>query len=175
MALIKAYKKYKKEDCKFSSYAYFYILGDITKYIRNKNGLNINYLDCKIYKEIKRFTDAYRSKYGYNPTYEVISKELGIKTSKLIDLDSSFNFVVSIDSDINNFERNIKENDRNLDLDLINLRNSLDLLSLNERRLINYRYFDGYSQSDCAKLMNINQVKVSRLENKILKKLKSYN
>ena len=43
IGLINAYKNYKNDkQTKFSSYAYFYIKGEVKKYIREKNKLKIS-------------------------------------------------------------------------------------------------------------------------------------
>ena len=47
------------------------------------------------------------------------------------------------------------------------------MLSDTELSLINLRYFQGRTQSEIAQILVVNQVKVSRNEQKILKKLKN--
>ena len=54
----------------------------------------------------------------------------------------------------------------------IDLRDSLDSLDDDERKLIEYRYFLDRTQSDISNEMGISQVQVSRKETKILQKLK---
>ena len=43
-----------------------------------------------------------------------------------------------------------------------------------ERKLIELRYFEDKTQSEIGELLNISQVQVSRIEKKVLHKLKSY-
>ena len=64
-----------------------------------------------------------------------------------------------------------KKEDVSLD-DIINLNNGLDLLDSEEKKLIDYRYYQGYTQMETASLMGISQVKVSRNERLILNKIK---
>jgi len=52
------------------------------------------------------------------------------------------------------------------------LRQLMEELPEKERRLIEYRYFHDMTQSQVAKCLDISQVQVSRLEKKILKKMR---
>ena len=54
------------------------------------------------------------------------------------------------------------------------IQDSLEGLSEDERKVIDYRYFKDYTQQEVANLLGINQVKVSRLEKNSKKKIKEY-
>ena len=54
----------------------------------------------------------------------------------------------------------------------IAVRQMLESLGEKERILMTLRYLEGKTQIECAKLLDINQVAVSRLEKKILMQLK---
>ena len=49
---------------------------------------------------------------------------------------------------------------------------SISLLNDFDRSLINYRYYQGFTQSETACMLGVNQVKVSREEKLILRRLK---
>ena len=57
-------------------------------------------------------------------------------------------------------------------IDNCSLNLALQKLDKKERLLIQLRYFDGYTQNEVAQRLFISQVQVSRLEKKILEKLK---
>ena len=57
-------------------------------------------------------------------------------------------------------------------LDKLFIKELMDSLEPEERELIGYRYFREMTQTQVAKLMGMNQVQVSRLEKKILLKMK---
>ena len=59
-------------------------------------------------------------------------------------------------------------------LDSIMLKDALFKLDKEERDLILKRYFYNMTQSEIAKSFGVNQVKVSRCENKVLSKLRSF-
>ena len=56
----------------------------------------------------------------------------------------------------------------------IDLKDSLDTLTEEEKRIINYRYYKDFTQSETAKLLGISQVTVSRYEKKSLTKMYNY-
>ena len=56
--------------------------------------------------------------------------------------------------------------------DRIALKEALSKLNKNERRIIILRYFKDMTQVEVAKILNMTQVQVSRLERKILVKVK---
>ena len=65
-----------------------------------------------------------------------------------------------------------KTNNENLVIDRVLIKQLLDTLEENERNIIILRYYKNKTQSDIAKEIGITQVQVSRLEKKILNKLK---
>ena len=68
----------------------------------------------------------------------------------------------------------IKHNSRNVScIDNIDLYQELNKLDVNEKKILNNRYFLDKTQQETAIILGINQVQVSRCEKKILKKLKS--
>lgn len=59
-------------------------------------------------------------------------------------------------------------------VDNILLKEVLGKLDKRERQIIMLRYFEDKTQSEIGELLNISQVQVSRIEKKVLHKLKSY-
>ena len=61
-----------------------------------------------------------------------------------------------------------KVNDKLDKIDLISLKEALSNLKKEDQKLIYQRYYEGKTQTEIAKENNISQVKVYRLERKIL-------
>ena len=57
---------------------------------------------------------------------------------------------------------------------LVALKTSLESLNDYERTLIESRYMQDLTQSETAGILGINQVQVSRMEQKVLKKMRQY-
>ena len=55
--------------------------------------------------------------------------------------------------------------------DLLDLKESIDKLDDNSKKLIELRYVGNYTQSETANIMGMTQVQVSRKESKVLQKL----
>ena len=67
-----------------------------------------------------------------------------------------------------------EENNEEKVVDNILLKEVLGRLEKRERQIIMLRYFEDKTQSQIGEILNISQVQVSRIEKKVLLKLKSY-
>lgn len=177
IGIINAYKNYNDNyNTKFSTYAYNYILGEITNYLKSDRLLKMHGDNSKIYKLYEKAKEYLISKKGYTPTYKEICEFMGISEYDLYNAINNNTEIMSIDSEIKDdlYLRDVigEDNSEYIDtkLDLKNIINGLDL---NDRELINYRYYQDFTQSETASLMGMTQVQVSRRENKILSKMKS--
>ena len=65
-----------------------------------------------------------------------------------------------------------EENETEKIVDHVLLSEAMEHLEKEEKEIIRYRYFEGKTQQEIAKLFDISQVQVSRVEKRILKKLR---
>lgn len=178
MGLVQAYKNYKSSfNVKFSSYAYYYILGEVTKYIRENKSIRVSKDVLKLKSLIDKTKSLMMQRLGREPTISEISLYLEIDEEKVSDVLCSVCDVKSLDyvydEDGNEMYASLGVYDNNMDLDFINLRDVVDGLSDDEKELIISRYFDDMTQCEVSDKLGISQVQVSRKENKILEKLKN--
>jgi len=177
IGIINAYKNYKDNyNTKFSTYAYNYILGEITNYLKNDKLLKMYGDNQKIYKLYEKTRDYLTSIKGYNPSLKEISDFMEINEYDLYNAINNNSEIVSIDSEIkdNLYLHDVIGEDHGEETDIkIDLKNMIDSLDKNDRKLINYRYYQDFTQSETASLLGMTQVQVSRRENKILSKMKS--
>ena len=167
MGLIKAYKKYdKSSSCKFSSYAYKYILGEMIEFIKKDRNIIISGETFDIYKKYLKVKDLLLNKYEKEPSIHEISLFMEIEEPKLISIIESVAFTHEINIEYSDDNREKLDNKILIDSEL----NELDLFS---KTLINYRYYQGLSQSETASLLGISQANVSRSEKTILLKLRN--
>lgn len=175
IGLIKASKNYNPNlNIKFSTFAYNFIYGEMYNYVISTRNIKINKDIIRLGKKIKEFIDKHKQVRGYEPSIKSIADILNIKESKVIEVMETTKQTSSIDDELGDkymFE-NIQTSNRISNDTLIDLKNNLNSLEEDEKEIIKYRYIDDLTQGEVAKKLKMNQVKVSRLEKKILNKLK---
>lgn len=176
MGIIKAYNNYKSDmNTKFTSYAYSYIFGEIIKYINDNKCFKISKENRNLYKKINEAKTLLTQKLMKEPSNYELSLFLEVD-EKLIDE------VINMNQTIDSLDREIMEDGKKVflydlvgkeenTLDNMFLYEQLGKLSKEELILLKERYFSDKTQSEVARDFGINQVKVSRTEQKILKKL----
>jgi len=172
IGIIKATKKFdSKSNAKFSTFAFKYILGEIIDFIRKDRNIIVSDEIYSIYKKYIKIKEMLFTKFEREASFSEVCEFMQIDEKYMLNIIESININKSIDEDEKVYNSICFDNREELD-NIILLRNELDLLSEVEKELINYRYYQGYSQEETAKLMGINQVKVSRQEKQILLKMK---
>lgn len=176
MGLAKALKNYKEKDAKFSSYAYDYIIGEVTQFMRENTNIRVSRDMIRLSKKIEEYRELLYQKLGRKPTDLEISLMTEIDEEKIKEVELLTKNVESLDYVKENDESTlydfVKIYDKNLNSDYLDLKEVLKQLPEEERKLIYDRYFRGYTQSELSEELGISQVQVSRKENKILQKLK---
>ena len=160
-------------NCKFVTYCVSVILGEIKKYFR-ESIIHVSRGVKDLYKDIMIAQEELQIKYQREITLYDISKHLNIPIEDIIFAYESNASVVSLDASLTeDIETSlidmISEED---ELYKRELSLALDKLDKKERMIIELRYFMGYSQEEVSKRLFISQVQVSRIEKKILNKLK---
>ena len=178
IGLIKAYNNYVDNGTtKFTSYAYNYIFGEMYDLSNNLRSIKLNKNILKLYKQIEQTKYLLAQKLNYIPSTKEIASFLEIDENLISEVYTCTNNIMSIDS--NEEEKRpiyetISNPQDNINTDHIDLKDSLNTLSQEEKDIINYRYFKDYTQSETAKILGISQVKVSRFEKKSLSKMYNY-
>ena len=168
LGLIDALKHYKSEyNTKFSSFAYYYIVGEVNKYIIENSSLKVskNLVDLK--RKVLKAKEEISQRLGRKATNLEVSLYLEIDEDK-VDEALSYDEIVSLEDscfDIGSYD--------NTSAEVLDLKNELEKLSEKDKRLIYARYYEELTQSETSKVLGISQVQVSRNESKILEKLKT--
>lgn len=180
IGLIKAYYNYNaSHNAKFTTYAYSYIVGEIRKYIREDKGIKISRDITKLNLKIERAYLILAQKLMREPSIKELSEYLGIDEYYISEAMCANNVLQSLDEPISNEGKELTLYDtisrvETMDMDtLIALKRELSLLDNSDYQIISEHYLKDKSQSEIAEVMGINQVQVSRREQKILTKLKS--
>lgn len=167
VGLIKAYKKYdESSSCKFSSYAYKFILGEMIDFIRKDRNIIVSDEVFDIYKRYIKIRDLLYIKFEREASIEEISAFMDISCDKLINIIESIAFTREMDFDFCDDNREMIDNKILID-------NEISLLDVFSKSLINCRYYQGFTQSETAEILGVSQVKVSREEKLILSRIRS--
>lgn len=181
MGLLKAVYNFNESfDVRFSTYAVPMIVGEIKRFLRDDGEIKVSRIIKYNSLKIAKFTEHYLAKNGVEPTAQEISKALDISVEDVILALDSNKMTVSLydsvddgqdksQSLIEKIPSNETEDDR---VEKLYIKELLSRLQERERKLIILRYFRDKTQGEVAQVLGVSQVQVSRLENKILKKLK---
>ncbi len=175
IGLIKAAKNYHDDKTvKFSTYAYKYIFGEMYLYAMDSKNIKVTKNVLKMYKLIE--TTRYQLTQNYNrlPSDREIIDKLNITYDEYLAVITSVNDTISLDSlqfGVTEGYNYILDDTYKYQDDLIDLKEQLGKLDTLSSRLIKYRYYLDYTQSETAAKLGVSQVSVSRLEKKLIKKL----
>ena len=178
IGIMKAYQNFDKEKgVKFTTYAYKYILSEILLFINNNRTIRVSRDYQRLYKRILEARTILTQKLMKEPTNYEISVVLDIDEAIINDVMKYQEKVKSLDEVVMDDGKQVTLLDQiaadNMDDNFESLHEGLATLSSSELELINLRYFKGLAQSEIAQIWGTNQVKISRNEQKILKKLKN--
>ncbi len=179
VGLIEAYKNFNKDlGTKFSSYAYFYILGKMKKLVREDKNIKISRDINKLNLRIEKVYYLLIQKLNRIPNTKEIAEAIDVAEELVVSALNARNVVQSMEEPINSDGKEITYHeligDKKLDIDmLLDLKYQLNNLPNDEKELIYKRYLYNKTQSELAKELNTSQVQISRKEQKILSKLRS--
>lgn len=177
IGLIEASKNYKAEyNTKFTTYAYPYIIGEVSKYINNYHSIKISRKNKILYLKILKAKELLSQQLMKVPSIHELSQFLEIDEQTLentIIINSKIN---SLDQIVNNSEKSkelydtIGYYDKNIES--YHIKEAINKLMPEEKQIIESRFYEELSQREVGEYLGIHQVEVSRKEKKILKKLR---
>jgi len=181
LGLIDAYNNYDDtKNTKFSTYAFPYIVGRVSNYVRNNKSIKVSKDMIRLGRKINEYIEKHKEVRGYEPSISEIANMLEIKEEKVISALDSCKMVKSIDEKINDDGKEITLLDMSFKEDkvskdqMLDLKEAFNYLSDEEKELIINRYFNDLTQNEISKMLGVNQVYVSRLEKKTLTKLRNH-
>ena len=173
VGLIKAINNFDlSHDVLFSTYAVPMILGEIKRYIRDNSKVRISRsikeLSYKALKTKEELTNklGYEVSNSYLASYMNVSEyDLSLALESLKDTVSLSDPIYSDGGDTIYLEDQLSDNSSIYSIDdYISLYDALENIGEREAYIIKERYINGLTQSELAKMLNISQAQVSRLE-----------
>lgn len=180
VGLIKAIDKFDVSyDVAFSTYAVPIILGEIKRHFRDDGAIKVSRSIKELNQKISKISDEYLIKNNKEISIEELSNILNVsKADIVLAIDSKY-FPTSLneviyekDGSVITVEERLVEKESYSLIDKITLYEEIGKLTEKERKLIKMRYYLDMNQDQIAKEFNVSQVQISRLEKKIIEKLK---
>lgn len=180
MGLVKAIARFDPSyEVRFSTYAVPMIAGEIKRFLRDDGPVKVGRSVKELASRALAVRDQLADERGAPPGVVEIAAALGVPAEELaIALDAA-RPVASLservyDEDSATIEETLASPQREETLvDRLLIVDLLGALEGRERQIIVLRYFCDQTQTQVAERLGISQVQVSRLESKILKKMRA--
>lgn len=174
LGLVKAYDNFDAgRGLCFSTYAVPVIMGEIRRLFRDGGAVKMSRSLKELSLKAARVRDELSKESGAEPTISQIAERLGVSPEDAAEAiaASAPPISLTVEEDGGDFDLPTDSGENSL-IDRLALRQCLDELPVEERMLLILRYYRGKTQSETARELGITQVRVSRMERKILERLR---
>ena len=184
IGFIKSIKRFDTSfDVKLSTYAVPYMIGEIKRYIRDDGQIKVSRRIKETGIKIKELQREHLNRTGEEIKIEDIQKELKIsKEDVMLALEASRS-VESIENStyVNNKSGNSinlidklssSKNEQEVLTNKLAIKEMINKLEKRDKEVILLRYYKEKTQAQVAKILGVTQVQVSRIERKILEKMR---
>ena len=181
MGLVKAVKNFDPAyNVRFSTYAVPMIAGEIKRYLRDDGMIKVSRSLKELAGKAAAAQVELSSRLGRDPGIQELAEYMGENPEEIsMAMDASrphisiYEPVYGDEGDALVMDKLSGSSDGDDDaLDRIMLQQLMSILEPREQKIIMLRYFRDKTQSEIAASMGISQVQVSRLESRIMKKLR---
>lgn len=185
IGFIKSIKRFDTNfEVKLSTYSVPYILGEIKRFIRDDGPIKVSRSIKELNVKIQELKKHYLITKGREITIEEIAKELKVDKDDIIIAMESNNSIESIEGTSNQSDKEGKKlsildkistgkNEEEIITNKIVIKQLLKELEERDREIILLRFFKEKTQTEVARILGISQVQVSRIERKVLDKMKN--
>ena len=178
LGLLKAIDRFDPEyPVRFSTYAVPVIMGEIRRCLRDEGPVHVSRTIHEQARRIDRFAETFEAEHGRAPDVGEIADGVGIdRESAVIAMNSrqrvrSLSEPVRAGGELRLMDVLGSETMSAVD-DRLALAKLIRDLPPQERTVIVRRYFRSHTQTQIARDMGISQVQVSRMESRILKRMR---
>ena len=185
IGFIKSIKRFDTNfEVKLSTYSVPYILGEIKRFIRDDGPIKVSRSIKELNVKIQELKKHYLITKGREITIEEIEKELKVDKDDIIIAMESNNSIESIEGTSSQSDKEGKKlsildkistgkNEEEIITNKIVIKQLLKELEERDRKIILLRFFKEKTQTEVARILGISQVQVSRIERKVLDKMKT--
>lgn len=182
IGLIKAIKRFDINlDVQLSTYAVPYIMGEIKRFIRDDGIIKISRQTKELSVKIKQIQNDYMNKLGEEIPINLIADKLNISKEEVaatIESTQNVNSIYNIEAPDGSDDRMLidkisdNKDEYNKLVDEMTLKDIINNLEQKEKEVILLRFYKEQTQSQVGKILGITQVQVSRIEKRVLEKMK---
>ncbi len=168
-------------DVKFSTYAVPMISGEIKRFLRDDGIVKVSRTLKETAYKVKKIREEILNKTGVEPKLEEISEMLEIEVEEIVasleanvEVESIYKTIYEKDGNSIYLMDKIseKEDEKENVINHILVEHLLEELEQTEEKIIKMRYFENKTQTEIAKEIGVSQVQISRMEKKILLKMR---
>lgn len=171
----------EKYEVKFSTYAVPMIAGEIKRFLRDDGSIKVSRAIKALWLKIRAYLDELKKIGLDEPGVEELAKRFDVEVADVIVAMDASQSLISLNAQIDEGSNNSQsvldripvEDKSDQMLDKILLKEAINQLPDREKKILLLRYFRGKTQSEVAQLLGVSQVQVSRIETKIIEKLKN--
>ena len=161
----------------FSTYAVPKISGEIRRFLRDDGTIKVGRTLKQRAAQIAAVRERLRGVLGREPVLSELAAETGLTAEDIAAAELSAAAPESLQQETAEgltLESVLRAEDgEETMLRTLALRQAVEALPEKERTIIALRYFRAYTQQECAAVVHISQVQVSRLERRALKQLRT--
>lgn len=180
MGFLKAINNFDEEyGVRFSTYAVPMIAGEIKRFLRDDGSIKVSRAIKSLYFQMQKVFDERKTQNLEPPTIAELAQIFNIDEQEVVFTLESARMPISLyeqfdkdNSKLEVIDRLASEENNEELVSNILIKDLLATLSQKDRKIIMLRYFRDKTQSEVAELLGVSQVQVSRLESRILTRLR---
>lgn len=162
---------------RFSTYAVPKISGEIRRFLRDDGTVKVSRGIKEQSAHIRAARVALEQRIGREPNISELAAETGLTAEEIAFAEVATGPAESLqrESGDDGFKLELILGDYNADdkmVEYVALRAAIEKLPLRERQVVALRYYHGMTQQDCARVMHVSQVQISRLERRAVDALR---
>ncbi|SFS92237.1 RNA polymerase sporulation sigma factor SigF [Marininema halotolerans] len=180
IGLLKAVDKFDLSyDVKFSTYAVPMIIGEIQRFLRDDGMVKVSRSLKELSNRIRKAKDDLTKRLGRSPTVNELAEAMDVSPEEIVFAQEANRAPTSIhetvyenDGDPITLMDQIADESQMAWFDKLALKEAINRLNERERLIVYLRFFKDQTQSEVAERLGISQVQVSRLEKKIIRRIR---
>lgn len=162
---------------KFSTYAVPKISGEIRRFLRDDGTVKVSRGIKEQAAQIKNARVQLEQRLGREPSISELARETGFTPEEIVFAEVATGPAESLqrESGEDGFTLELVLGDYTAEekmVEYVALRSAIEKLPEKERQVVALRYYHGMTQQNCAKVMRVSQVQISRLERRAVEALR---